>query len=146
WTLPPAVAASIRSELHGLAEETRVVANAGAIAGESFEPALVAAIAERTFADTLTAFDELLDVDVIRPTDAPQRFRFRHPIVRRVVYDELPRAWRLGAHARAAAALTAAHAPPTEAALHIERSATDGDAAAIAMLIDAARSVAPRAP
>ena len=146
WRPPLPVAASIRGELHGLTREARVVADAAAIAGESFEPTLVAAIAERSVHATLTTFDDLLAVDVIRPTDAAHRFRFRHPIVRRVVYDELPRGWRLGAHARAAAALTAAHAPATEAALHIERSAIGGDATAIAMLIEAARSVASRAP
>lgn len=146
WRPPAAVSASIREELSGLAAETRVTADAAAIAGESFEPRLVAAIAERPEPVTLAAFDELLAVDFIRPTDAPQRFRFRHPIVRRVVYDQLPRAWRLGAHARAAAALTASQAPATEAALHIERSAATGDQNAIAMLIDAARTVAPRAP
>ena len=146
WRPPAAVSASIREELSGLSAETRVTIDAAAIAGESFEPQLVAAIAERPEPVTLAAFDELLAVDVIRPTDAPRRFRFRHPIVRRVVYDQLPRAWRLGAHARAAAALTASRAPATEAALHIERSATAGDPNAIAMLIDAARTVAPRAP
>ena len=146
WRPPAAVSASIREELSGLAAKTRVTVDAAAIAGESFEPQLVAAIAERPEPVTLAAFDELLAVDFIRPTDAPRRFRFRHPIVRRVVYDQLPRAWRLGAHARAAAALTASQAPATEAALHIERSAAAGDQDAIAMLIDAARTVAPRAP
>jgi DNA-binding CsgD family transcriptional regulator len=146
WRPPEAVSASIRQELSGLSAETRVTVDAAAIAGESFEPQLVTAIAERPEPVTLAAFDELLAVDVIRPTDAPRRFRFRHPIVRRVVYEQLPRAWRLGAHARAAAALTASQAPATEAALHIERSATAGDQNAVAMLIDAARTVAPRAP
>jgi tetratricopeptide (TPR) repeat protein len=146
WRPPAAVSASIREELSGLSSEPRAIADAAAIAGESFEPQLVAAIAERPEPVTLSAFDELLAVDFIRPTDAPQRFRFRHPIVRRVVYDQLPRAWRLGAHARAAAALTASRAPATEAALHIERSAATGDQDAIAMLIDAARTVVPRAP
>src|SRR5215813_4895864 len=146
WRPPPAVTASIREELSGLPAEDRVVVDAAAIAGESFEPQVVAAIAERPEPVTLAAFDDLLAVDVIRPTDAPWRFRFRHPIVRRVVYEQLPRAWRLGAHARAATALTASQAPATEAALHIERSATAGDPNAIAMLIDAARTVAPRAP
>jgi len=146
WRPPAAVSASIREELSALSTGTRLTVDAAAIAGESFEPQLVAAIAERPEPVTLAAFDELLAVDFIRPTDAPRRFRFRHPIVRRVVYDQLPRAWRLGAHARAASALTASRAPATEAALHIERSATAGDQHAVAMLIDAARTVAPRAP
>src|SRR5215813_11264928 len=132
WRPPVAISASIRDELSGLSAETRVTLDAAAIAGESFEPQVVAAIAERPEPAALAAFDELLAVDFIRHTDAPRRFRFRHPIVRRVVYDQLPRAWRLGAHARAASALNASQAPPTEVALHIERSATPGDQNAIA--------------
>jgi DNA-binding CsgD family transcriptional regulator/tetratricopeptide (TPR) repeat protein len=129
-----------------LSPTTRTVVDAAAIAGESFEPRLVAAIAARPEDSTLDAFDELLSVDLVRPSDTPARFRFRHPIVRRVVYDELPRAWRIGAHARAAVALTARHAPVTEAALHIERSASSGDHEAVETLINAARTAAPRAP
>src|SRR5215467_9914589 len=146
WQPPAAVSASIREELSGMSAEVRVVVDAAAIAGESFEPQLVSAIAERPEPVTLAAFDELLAVELIRPTGVPRRFRFRHPIVRRVAYEQLPRAWRLGAHARAAAALTASQAPATEAALHIERSASAGDRNAVAMLIGAARTVAPRAP
>ena len=146
WRPPPAVSASIREELAALPPATRTVIDAAAIAGESFEPPLVATIAGRREESTLDAFDELLAGDMVRPTDTPARFRFRHPIVRRVVYDELPRAWRIGAHARAAAALLARNAPVTEAALHIERSASVGDPEAVETLINAARTLAPRAP
>ena len=34
-----------------------------------------------------TAIDELLQLDLLRPTDVPRRFRFRHPLVRRAVYE-----------------------------------------------------------
>jgi ATP/maltotriose-dependent transcriptional regulator MalT len=146
WRPPAAVTASIRQELSQLSAETRVIVDAAAIAGESFEPQLVAAIAQRPDPAALTALDELFAMDVIRFSDTPQRFRFRHPILRRVIYDELRPGWRLGAHGRAAAALTVAEAPTPEAALHIERSAVAGDERAVAMLIDAARAVAPRAP
>ena len=40
----------------------------------------------------LAAVDELVEFDFIRPTEAPRRFRFRHPIVRRAVYDGDPAA------------------------------------------------------
>jgi predicted ATPase len=143
---PPGVAAAIRQELANLSSDSRVVLDAAAVAGESFEPELVGAIAAASTADTLQAFDELLDVDLIRGADSPRRFRFRHPVVRRTVYDGIPNGWRLGAHARAAAALQTAHAPVAACAHHIERSALAGDEAAIAVLIEAARSVAAQAP
>ena len=49
----------------------------------------------------LEAADELLRFDLVRRT-AAARFRFRHPLVRRAVYESTPAAWRLGAHARCA--------------------------------------------
>ncbi len=146
WAPPPGVAAAIRDELASLSDDTRLVLDAAAVAGESFEPELVAAIADRPELPVLETFDELLEADLIRPTDAPRRFRFRHPIVRRAVYDGMARAWRLGAHARAAAALAAAHAPAIASAHHVERSAVAGDESAITLLVDAARAASPRAP
>jgi DNA-binding CsgD family transcriptional regulator len=146
WEIPPAVAASISDELGRLDGDARVVLDAAAIVGESFEAELAAAIAERSSAATLAALDELLEADIIRPTATPYRFRFRHPIVRRAVYDAVPPGWRLSAHARAAAALIAALAPTSTCAHHVERSGIVGDEHAIALLIDAARAAAPRAP
>ena len=142
--LPSGVAAAIRDELASLSGDARLVLDAAAVAGESFEPELVAAIADRP--QPLEALDELLEADLIRPTEAPRRFRFRHPIVRRAVYDAMGRGWQLGAHARAASALAAARAPASTCAHHVERSAVAGDEEAIALLVDAARAAAPRAP
>lgn len=146
WAPPAAVLAAIIDELDHLHRDCRMVLDAAAIVGESFEPELAAAIVERELTPTLAALDELLDVDLIRPTTTPQRFRFRHPIVRTAVYEGMPRAWRLGAHARAAAALERMQAPVAARAHHIERSAIVGDGGAITLLVGAARAAAPRAP
>jgi ATP/maltotriose-dependent transcriptional regulator MalT len=144
--VPRTVIAAIHEELIAVSDESRLVLEAAAVAGESFEPELIAAIAERNVTVVLAALDELLSFDFIRPTDAPRRFRFRHPIVRRAVYDGMPRGWQIGAHTRAAAALAAAHAPASARAHHVEGSATVGDEQAIALLVEAGRDAAPRAP
>jgi DNA-binding CsgD family transcriptional regulator len=146
WALPPAIVAAIHAELARIKGDCRLALNAAAIVGESFEPEPVAAIAELTVPSALEAVDELLNADIIRATATPRRFRFRHPIVRRAVYDGMRPGWRLGAHARAAAALIAAHAPAGACAHHIERSAIAGDEHAIALLIEAGRGAALRAP
>jgi DNA-binding CsgD family transcriptional regulator len=144
--LPAPVLAALEGELDALTTECRRVLEAAAVAGESFEPELVAAIADCDVAFTLGTLDELLRVDLIRPTGAPRRFRFRHPIVRRAVYDAMPGGWQISAHARAADALAVAGAQTRELAHHVERSASIGDEEAIALLVDAARDAAPRAP
>jgi ATP/maltotriose-dependent transcriptional regulator MalT len=144
--VPRAVIAAIHEELTAVSDESRLILEAGAVAGESFEPELLGAISERKLAPVLGALDELLEFDFIRPTDAPRRFRFRHPIVRRAVYDGMPQGWRIGAHARAAAALAANHAAAGARAHHVEYSATAGDQQAIELLVQAGRDAAPRAP
>jgi predicted ATPase len=146
WSPPAVVAAAIQEELVELSAEARLALDAAAIAGESFEPELIAAIADRPPTLALGVLDELVEADVIRPSEAPRRFRFRHPIVRTVVYEGMPSGWRIGAHARAAAALAAEKAPAVAYAHHVERSARAGDEAAIALLVHAARTAAPRAP
>jgi DNA-binding NarL/FixJ family response regulator len=144
-TPPARVVAAIGDELAGLSPEARSVLDAAAVAGDPFEPELVAAIADRSDAATLGALDELLAADLMRTTTVLRRFRFRHPIVRDAVYESMPAGWRLGAHTRAAAALEATGAPPAARADHVERSAAMGDEAAVTLLIAAARASAPRA-
>ena len=146
WTLPPAVAVAIEDELSRIHASHKLVLDAAAVVGESFEPELVASIAERSVAFTLEALDQLVGADIIRATATPRRFRFRHPIVRRAVYDGIRSGWRLAAHARAAAALIAARAPASTSAHHVERSAMQGDELAVAVLVEAARGAASRAP
>jgi DNA-binding NarL/FixJ family response regulator len=146
WSPPPAVAAAIREELAVLSPDARQTANAAAVAGESFVPSLVAYVAELAEPTVVTSLDDLLAADLVRPTESARYFRFRHPIVRRAVYDSTPRAWQLGAHARTAQALAGLHRPASAFAHHVERSATPGDEDAIAVLVDAAHEVAHHAP
>jgi DNA-binding CsgD family transcriptional regulator len=144
--VPRAVLAAINEDVVAISDASRSALEAAAVAGESFEPELVAAIAEQSLPSVFAAIDELLESDFIRPTEMPRRFRFRHPIVRRAVYDGIPQGWQIGAHARAAAALEAAHAPVGARAHHVESSAAVGDERAISLLVQAGRDAASRAP
>jgi ATP/maltotriose-dependent transcriptional regulator MalT len=144
--VPRAVAVALAEELALLSDPARLVLEGGAVAGDPFEPELAAAAAEIPEASALEALDELLKLDLVRQTDVPRRFRFRHPLVRRAVYQSTPGGWRLGAHERSAEALASRGAPATERAHHVERSARQGDEAAVATLREAGEAVARRVP
>ena len=88
----------------------------------------------------------LVAADLVRGTEDVRRFRFRHPIVRRTVYETVGPGRRLAGHARAAAGLERDGAGPVALAHHVEQSAAPGDAAAVAVLAEAAAQVAARMP
>jgi len=144
--VPAAVAAALAEELALLSPQARLVLEGAAVAGDPFDPELAAAAAGAADAPAIDALDELLRLDLVRQTDVPRRFRFRHPLVRRAVYESMPGGWRLGAHERCAEALALRGSLPSAIAHHVERSARQGDEAAIALLREAGEAAAPRAP
>jgi ATP/maltotriose-dependent transcriptional regulator MalT len=144
--VPSAVAASLSEELSLLSEARRLLLEGAAVAGDPFEPELAAAAAAISEAAAIDALDELLQLDLIRSTDVPRRFRFRHPLVRRAVYETTSSGWRLGAHERCAQALAARGARAFERAHHVERSARDGDLAAVSVLCEAGEGALRLAP
>ena len=76
----------------------------------------------------------------------PRRYAFRHPIVRRAVYEAASEAWRLRAHARVAAVLAERPLALGARAHHLDLCAPVGDEAAVAVLEQAGHEAAPRAP
>jgi ATP/maltotriose-dependent transcriptional regulator MalT len=144
--VPAAVAAALCEELGVLSDGGRLVLEGAAVAGDPFEPELAAAAAATSEAAAVQAVDELLELDVVRATDVPRRFRFRHPLVRRAVYEATAGGWRLGAHERCAEALAARGVTAAALAHHVERSARQGDVAAVAVLRKAGEAAARLAP
>jgi ATP/maltotriose-dependent transcriptional regulator MalT len=144
--VPRAVQAALIGELAELPGAARGLLHGAAVAGDPFEPELAAVAAGVDERDALASLDELLDADLVRATDDPRRFRFRHPLVRRAVYEESGGGWRLAAHARAAEALAARGATPAQRAHHVERAARSGDTVAVELLAAAAAEAAPAAP
>ena len=144
--VPAGVTAALADELDSLSKRSRTLAQAAAVVGEPFEADLAATVAELDLEPALLAIDDLLDTDLIRPTDVPRRFRFRHPIVRRAVYEWSKPGWRLRAHGRAATALTEAGASASARARHVEQSAGVGDQEAVDLLTTAGHESASRAP
>jgi DNA-binding CsgD family transcriptional regulator len=143
---PPPVRAALDSELAELSAQARTLLQGAAVAGDPFavESAAVAAGIDPRHAATLV--DELVKRDLVRPGDAPRRFCFRHPIVRRAVYTASGPAWRVAAHARIAELLLEQGLAATAVAHHVELSAATGDARAVALLAEAAAAISSQAP
>jgi ATP/maltotriose-dependent transcriptional regulator MalT len=144
--VPAAVVATLTEEIAGLSNEAQLVLRAAAVAGDPFEPELAAAAVPMDEEVVLASLDELLASDLVRATEVPRRFRFRHPLVRRAVYETAPGGWRLAAHERCAAALAESGAPVAAQAQHVELSAKQGDAQAVTVLSKAGEAAALRAP
>ncbi|NRN65983.1 LuxR family transcriptional regulator [Kibdelosporangium sp. 4NS15] len=136
---------SLVDELTGLPAVVRLVARAAAVAGDPFEPSLVAAIADVDTRSALEALDDLLARDLIR-ADGERRLRFRHPLVRRFVYLDGDEAWGTLAHGRAAAELAKQDAPVAVRAHHTALAARAGDLDAISTLVRAAGSTMTEVP
>jgi DNA-binding NarL/FixJ family response regulator len=144
--VPPTVTAVIASEFDRLTAQGRELIQAASVLGDQFEPELAREIVAMDEAESVSALDELVDRDLVQVAPVPGLFTFRHPIVRRAVYESAKGGWRRSAHARAAAVLAARGASAAARARHVERSASLGDVDAIAVLTEAGNASAPRAP
>jgi hypothetical protein len=123
-----------------LTPQERVVAHAAAVVvGDDFDADSLAETVAIDVVSVLVALDQLAERDLVR-LDATGRFRYRHPLVRSVAYQDAGPGWRLQAHGRAAAALRRRGAPPAEFARHVERSAVRGDLESVAALTEAAEA------
>ena len=110
--VPEPVRAALLAELARLTPRQLLVIRACAVAGDRAEAGLIARTAELDLAEVLPLLDVVAAHDMIRPVPSGGRFEFRHPLVRRVAYDAAGAGRRIGAHARAAAALRAVGRPP----------------------------------
>jgi DNA-binding NarL/FixJ family response regulator len=134
-TLPATIAAAIEQEVAALDPEARRLLEGAAVAGDPFDAQLATTAAGS--GGEIAALDTLVQADLVQPNEGAQ-FSFRHPLVRRAVYDGAPPAWRLAAHERAARLLEERRASPSLRAYHVERFALTGDDEAIELLERAA--------
>src|SRR4051794_11653297 len=127
--VPPPVAASVTGELALLSPGSRRLLEGAAVAGDPFEPDLAAVAAALDQTAAAEGIDDLLALGLIRSTEVPRRFRFRHPLIRRAVYEAAPGGWLLGAHERCAQEL--ARPPP-----HVRPSAARWFGSALRLLAE----------
>jgi DNA-binding CsgD family transcriptional regulator len=144
--IPHGVAAALAQETAALPPAALELARAAAATGDPVDLDLAARAARLDDDEALAALDALLAAALLHPAGAARQYRFRHPLVRRAVYDGATEGWRLAAHERIAAALAERGAPAAARAHHLERCARPGDVAAAGVLLEAGGQAGPRAP
>ncbi len=146
FRVPAAIAASLAEELRALDPETRRLLDGAAVTGEPFRLGLAARVAGIDQERALELIDGAISAGLVRAVATPGHFVFRHPLLRRAVYEGSGEGWRLSAHGRAAAELESQGADPVARAHHVSRSAEPGDDASIELLREAAGRTLTRAP
>jgi DNA-binding NarL/FixJ family response regulator len=144
--VPPTVARAITGELAELSPAARTLAEAAAVVGDPFELDLAVEVLDAPENEVWERIDELVSRDLVRETQMPRSFQFRHPLVRRAVYGSCSPSVRMSCHRRAAEALAMRAAPAAVLAGHVEHSARHGDAFAIETLKRAGEETSRQAP
>ncbi|MFD3533727.1 AAA family ATPase [Streptomyces sp. NPDC058664] len=122
-------AAHLHAELAPLDEVTLTVVRAAAVLGDSFTVDAAAEVAAVGRDRGCAILGELRHRDLVRPAGEPGRLTFRHPLLRRRLYEAIDSCWRSGAHGRALSCMRALGVPATELAPHIERAGPGAGAA-----------------
>ena len=99
--LPDTVHATVLARLDALEPAARRVVQLGAVLGRSFPSLAIADLEPSLASESVTrALDTLIERDLIR-LSGPNRYVFRHILIREVAYGTLPRAERARLHAGA---------------------------------------------
>ncbi|MFL6118604.1 BTAD domain-containing putative transcriptional regulator [Actinophytocola sp.] len=122
--LPPQLVSWIDDHLAFLSGPTRALLRWARLLGREFTLTDLAAAAGRRPAELADPLDEALTAGVL--TAAGDRFRFRHPLVARALYEKTPNAIRVALHLQVAEALAEAGAPPVRVAEQLEASTLTG--------------------
>lgn len=124
--VPAIIQAALEQEIRALSPSARTLLQAAAVVGEPFDLDLASDIADLNEADVGHVTDELMETGLVHDSGIPGRLAFRHPLIRRAVYERSGYGWRRQAHQRAAEALANRGSTLTLRAHHLEHSSIVG--------------------
>jgi tetratricopeptide (TPR) repeat protein len=136
----------LRIPLRALEPEVFALLASASVLGESFELTLLKHVAELDTEPLLDRLDAACQGGFVLP-EAPNRYRFRHALIRTILYDDMQPAQRVAAHRRAAELLARSAdgvQRQSEIATHYYKSREAGDPAAITRAAILAGSAAER--
>ena len=142
--LPPTLRLTILRRLSFLPEGTLAVLRPASILGSSFTVSDLSVTTGRPALDLSLDLAEAITAGVLEDDGA--RLRFRHDLIRDVIYADLPLSVRQGLHREAGQLLAESGGPVLQVAEQLARGAGRGDAQAISWLTRAARQAAARSP
>jgi DNA-binding SARP family transcriptional activator len=119
-SLPPQLVAWVDDHLVFLSTPTRALLRWARLLGKEFTLSDLAAATGRQPAELTGPLDEALTAGVLAATG--DRFRFRHPLVARALYEKTPHAIRVALHRQVAEALAEAGAPAVRVAEQLAAS------------------------
>jgi tetratricopeptide (TPR) repeat protein len=123
----------LRIPLSALEPPQLALLSTASVLGESFELTLLKHVAGLEIESLLDRLETARQLGIVL-ADAPNRYRFRHALLRTILYDDMPAAERIAAHRRAAQLLSKAadgDQRQSEIAIHYYNSLDAGDPAAV---------------
>ena len=131
---PRAVASSVLLRLGRLPTAAVALARAVSVLGTKASLARAAALAGLDPEEAAEAADVLAAARVLKP-ELP--LEFNHPVIRTILYQDIPAGERSRAHARAARLMRAEGCPAAEVVVHLLATEPAGDAEVVGSLRDA---------
>ncbi|RSM77653.1 SARP family transcriptional regulator [Kibdelosporangium aridum] len=143
-TAQPTLASVVTRRTGHLANLTKDALRWAALLGVEFDLGDLATVMTRPASELIRAIEEATAAGVLR--EAGQRFAFRHPLVRRALYEAMPEAVRVALHRQAAETLDEAGAQVSLVAAQLQGAGVPVDAWVTRWLIANTNAVARRSP